>query len=65
VCFQTSDGGPECFKDMKVGVFKEIVPMGMDPDVISYQLAGKIICWYYPNAYECIINCILCVCTVV
>ncbi|XP_056295033.1 thiosulfate sulfurtransferase/rhodanese-like domain-containing protein 2 [Pseudoliparis swirei] len=39
--FKTSDGGPECFKDMKVGVYKEIVPMGMDPDVISYQLAGE------------------------
>uniref|UniRef100_A0A8C2ZTA2 Thiosulfate sulfurtransferase/rhodanese-like domain-containing protein 2 n=2 Tax=Cyclopterus lumpus TaxID=8103 RepID=A0A8C2ZTA2_CYCLU len=38
--FKTSDGGPECFKDMRVGVHKEIVPMGMDPDVISYQLAG-------------------------
>ncbi|KAM6952175.1 thiosulfate sulfurtransferase/rhodanese-like domain-containing protein 2 isoform 1-T1 [Lycodopsis pacificus] len=38
--FKTSDGGAECFKDLKVGVYKEIVPMGMDPDVISYQLAG-------------------------
>ncbi|XP_077387378.1 thiosulfate sulfurtransferase/rhodanese-like domain-containing protein 2 isoform X2 [Festucalex cinctus] len=38
--FKTSDGGPECFTDLKVGVFKEIVPMGLDPDVLSYQLAG-------------------------
>ncbi|KAM9835108.1 thiosulfate sulfurtransferase/rhodanese-like domain-containing protein 2 isoform X2 [Syngnathus typhle] len=39
--FKTSDGGPECFTDLKVGVFKEIVPMGLDPDVISYHLAGN------------------------
>ncbi|XP_037635165.1 thiosulfate sulfurtransferase/rhodanese-like domain-containing protein 2 [Sebastes umbrosus] len=38
--FKTSDGGAECFKDLRVGVYKEIVPMGMDPDVMSYQLAG-------------------------
>ncbi|XP_077433800.1 thiosulfate sulfurtransferase/rhodanese-like domain-containing protein 2 [Vanacampus margaritifer] len=38
--FKTSNGGPECFTDLKVGVFKEIVPMGLDPDVLSYQLAG-------------------------
>ncbi|XP_034454980.1 thiosulfate sulfurtransferase/rhodanese-like domain-containing protein 2 [Hippoglossus hippoglossus] len=38
--FKTSDGGAECFTDLRVGVYKEIVPMGVDPDVISYQLAG-------------------------
>ncbi|XP_005807854.2 thiosulfate sulfurtransferase/rhodanese-like domain-containing protein 2 [Xiphophorus maculatus] len=38
--FKTSDGGAECFTDLKVGVFKEIVPMGMDPDAVSYKLAG-------------------------
>uniref|UniRef100_A0A3P8RQ87 Thiosulfate sulfurtransferase/rhodanese-like domain-containing protein 2 n=1 Tax=Amphiprion percula TaxID=161767 RepID=A0A3P8RQ87_AMPPE len=38
--FKTSDGGAECFTDLKVRVYKEIVPMGVDPDVISYQLAG-------------------------
>ncbi|XP_069025588.1 thiosulfate sulfurtransferase/rhodanese-like domain-containing protein 2 isoform X1 [Embiotoca jacksoni] len=38
--FKASDGGAECFADLKVGVYKEIVPMGVDPDVISYQLAG-------------------------
>ncbi|XP_047441702.1 thiosulfate sulfurtransferase/rhodanese-like domain-containing protein 2 [Mugil cephalus] len=38
--FKTSDGGAECFTNLKVGVYKEIVPMGVDPDVISYQLAG-------------------------
>lgn len=42
VCVQTSEGGAECFKDMTVGVYKEIVPMGMDPDVLSYQLAGTV-----------------------
>ncbi|KAM9377680.1 thiosulfate sulfurtransferase/rhodanese-like domain-containing protein 2 isoform 2-T2 [Pholidichthys leucotaenia] len=36
----SSDGGAECFTDLKVGVYKEIVPMGVDPDVVSYQLAG-------------------------
>uniref|UniRef100_UPI0037E8CA98 thiosulfate sulfurtransferase/rhodanese-like domain-containing protein 2 isoform X2 n=1 Tax=Semicossyphus pulcher TaxID=241346 RepID=UPI0037E8CA98 len=38
--FKTSDGGVECFTDLRVGVYKEIVPMGVDPDVISYRLAG-------------------------
>ncbi|KAM3613060.1 uncharacterized protein V6R79_019536 [Siganus canaliculatus] len=38
--FKTSDGGAECFTDLKVGVYKEIVPMGVDPDAVSYQLAG-------------------------
>ncbi|XP_070818785.1 thiosulfate sulfurtransferase/rhodanese-like domain-containing protein 2 [Chaetodon trifascialis] len=38
--FKTSDGGAECFTDLRVGVYKEIVPMGVDPDVLSYRLAG-------------------------
>ncbi|XP_061582100.1 thiosulfate sulfurtransferase/rhodanese-like domain-containing protein 2 [Cololabis saira] len=38
--FKASDGGAECFTELKVGVYREIVPMGVDPDVISYQLAG-------------------------
>uniref|UniRef100_A0A3Q2Z3U1 Rhodanese domain-containing protein n=1 Tax=Hippocampus comes TaxID=109280 RepID=A0A3Q2Z3U1_HIPCM len=38
--FKTSDGGPECFTELKVGVFEEIVPIGLDPDVLSYHLAG-------------------------
>ncbi|KAM3866957.1 thiosulfate sulfurtransferase/rhodanese-like domain-containing protein 2 [Diretmus argenteus] len=38
--FKTSDGGAECFSGLRVGVYKEIVPMGVDPDVISYRLAG-------------------------
>ncbi|XP_003978161.2 thiosulfate sulfurtransferase/rhodanese-like domain-containing protein 2 isoform X1 [Takifugu rubripes] len=38
--FKTSDGGAKCFPDLRVGVYKEIVPMGVDPAVLSYQLAG-------------------------
>ncbi|MBN3305601.1 TSTD2 protein, partial [Amia calva] len=38
--FKTSEGGAHCFPDLKVGVFKEIVPMGVDPDLLSYRLAG-------------------------
>ncbi|XP_056899490.1 thiosulfate sulfurtransferase/rhodanese-like domain-containing protein 2 isoform X2 [Takifugu flavidus] len=38
--FKTSDGGAKCFTDLRVGVYKEIVPMGVDPAVLSYQLAG-------------------------
>lgn len=38
---QTSEGGAKCFGDLKVGVYKEIVPMGVDPDIISYKLAGR------------------------
>ncbi|CAL9706639.1 unnamed protein product [Knipowitschia caucasica] len=35
-----SPGGAECFTELKVGVYREIVPMGVDPQVLSYQLAG-------------------------
>ncbi|XP_067238156.1 thiosulfate sulfurtransferase/rhodanese-like domain-containing protein 2 [Chanodichthys erythropterus] len=38
--FKKSEGGAECFSDLKVGVYKEIVPIGVDPDIISYRLAG-------------------------
>nr|XP_020449688.1 thiosulfate sulfurtransferase/rhodanese-like domain-containing protein 2 isoform X1 [Monopterus albus] len=38
--FKISDGGAECFTDLRVRVYKEIVPMGVDPDVISYRHAG-------------------------
>lgn len=40
VCVQTSDGGAECFTDLRVGVYKEIVPMGVDPALLSHRLAG-------------------------
>lgn len=38
--FKTSSGGAECFTDLRVGIYKEIVPMGVDPGVISYERAG-------------------------
>lgn len=38
--FKKSEGGADCFLDLRVGVYKEIVPMGVDPDAISYRLAG-------------------------
>ncbi|XP_052429911.1 thiosulfate sulfurtransferase/rhodanese-like domain-containing protein 2 isoform X1 [Carassius gibelio] len=38
--FKKSEGGAACFSDLKVGVYKEIVPMGVDPAIISYRLAG-------------------------
>ncbi|XP_056625520.1 thiosulfate sulfurtransferase/rhodanese-like domain-containing protein 2 [Triplophysa dalaica] len=38
--FKKSEGGAECFSDLRVGVYKEIVPMGVNPDIISYRLAG-------------------------
>lgn len=42
VCVQSSDGGAECFSGLKVGVYEEIVPMGVNPDILSYQLAGTL-----------------------
>ncbi|XP_010898736.1 thiosulfate sulfurtransferase/rhodanese-like domain-containing protein 2 [Esox lucius] len=38
--FKTSSGGAECFSNLRVGVYKEIVPMGVDPVALSYRLAG-------------------------
>ncbi|KAK6493948.1 thiosulfate sulfurtransferase/rhodanese-like domain-containing protein 2 isoform X1 [Huso huso] len=38
--FKSSDGGSYCFPELRVGVYKEIVPMGVDPDKLSYKLAG-------------------------
>ncbi|KAL2089121.1 hypothetical protein ACEWY4_016020 [Coilia grayii] len=38
--FKRSEGGSQCFSELRVGVYKEIVPMGVDPSVISYRLAG-------------------------
>ncbi|XP_016327752.1 thiosulfate sulfurtransferase/rhodanese-like domain-containing protein 2 [Sinocyclocheilus anshuiensis] len=38
--FKKSEGGAACFSDLKVGVYKEIVPMGVDPAIVSYRLAG-------------------------
>lgn len=41
VFMQTSDGGAKCFTDLRVGVYKEIVPMGVNPEVITYESAGN------------------------
>ncbi|XP_078252147.1 thiosulfate sulfurtransferase/rhodanese-like domain-containing protein 2 isoform X2 [Rhinoraja longicauda] len=38
--FKRSAGGAHCFQDLRVGVFKEVVPMGVDPEEISYKDAG-------------------------
>ncbi|KAJ0050001.1 hypothetical protein NL108_009964 [Boleophthalmus pectinirostris] len=38
--FKTSAGGAECFTELRVGVYREIVPMGVDPQLVSYRLAG-------------------------
>ncbi|KAM5193976.1 thiosulfate sulfurtransferase/rhodanese-like domain-containing protein 2 [Mantella aurantiaca] len=35
--FKTSEGGARCFPDLRVGVFQEIVPMGVDPHKVSYK----------------------------
>ncbi|CAH2293663.1 thiosulfate sulfurtransferase rhodanese-like domain-containing 2 [Pelobates cultripes] len=35
--FKTSDGGAQCFPDLRVGIFQEIVPMGIDPLQVSYK----------------------------
>eukprot|EP00079_Xenopus_tropicalis_P024866 XP_012817923.1 PREDICTED: thiosulfate sulfurtransferase/rhodanese-like domain-containing protein 2 isoform X1 [Xenopus tropicalis] len=35
--FKTSDGGAHCFPDLRVGVFQEIVPMGIEPQKVSYK----------------------------
>uniref|UniRef100_UPI00398F8D48 thiosulfate sulfurtransferase/rhodanese-like domain-containing protein 2 n=1 Tax=Pristiophorus japonicus TaxID=55135 RepID=UPI00398F8D48 len=38
--FKRSAGGAHCFRDLRVGVFKEVVPMGVDPEKVSYKDAG-------------------------
>ncbi|XP_064294533.1 thiosulfate sulfurtransferase/rhodanese-like domain-containing protein 2 isoform X2 [Phalacrocorax carbo] len=38
--FKSSAGGAHCFPDLRVGVFKEIVPMGIDPKILSYKETG-------------------------
>ncbi len=52
---QKSEGGAACFSDLKVGVYKEIVPMGVDPDMISSRLAGKRNTY---NLLDTLYNCI-------
>ncbi|XP_021235662.1 thiosulfate sulfurtransferase/rhodanese-like domain-containing protein 2 [Numida meleagris] len=38
--FKSSAGGAHCFPDLRVGVFKEIVPLGIDPKEVSYKETG-------------------------
>uniref|UniRef100_T1DKN6 Thiosulfate sulfurtransferase/rhodanese-like domain-containing protein 2 n=1 Tax=Crotalus horridus TaxID=35024 RepID=T1DKN6_CROHD len=38
--FKTSVGGAHCFPDLRIGVFEEIVPMGIHPEKISYKETG-------------------------
>ncbi|XP_035281864.1 thiosulfate sulfurtransferase/rhodanese-like domain-containing protein 2 isoform X1 [Anguilla anguilla] len=38
--FKRSEGGADSFTDLKVGLYKEIVPMGVDPDTVSFRQAG-------------------------
>ncbi|XP_064147769.1 thiosulfate sulfurtransferase/rhodanese-like domain-containing protein 2 isoform X2 [Loxodonta africana] len=39
--FKTSKGGAHCFPELRVGVFEEIVPMGISPSKISYKKPGE------------------------
>ncbi|XP_076996098.1 thiosulfate sulfurtransferase/rhodanese-like domain-containing protein 2 isoform X2 [Tamandua tetradactyla] len=38
--FKTSRGGAHCFPELRVGVFEEIVPLGISPSQISYKKPG-------------------------
>ncbi|XP_069092646.1 thiosulfate sulfurtransferase/rhodanese-like domain-containing protein 2 [Pleurodeles waltl] len=38
--FKSSNGGVCCFPDLRVGVFQEIVPMGIDPEKVAYKEKG-------------------------
>ncbi|XP_029426581.1 thiosulfate sulfurtransferase/rhodanese-like domain-containing protein 2 isoform X2 [Nannospalax galili] len=38
--FKSSKGGAHCFPELRVGVFEEIVPMGISPSKISYKKPG-------------------------
>ncbi|EMP37558.1 Thiosulfate sulfurtransferase/rhodanese-like domain-containing protein 2 [Chelonia mydas] len=38
--FKSSAGGAHCFPDFRVGVFEEIVPMGINPNKVSYKETG-------------------------
>ncbi|NXS08247.1 TSTD2 protein, partial [Neodrepanis coruscans] len=39
--FKSSAGGAHCFPDLRIGVFQEIVPMGIDPKIVSYKETGN------------------------
>ncbi|XP_019346245.1 thiosulfate sulfurtransferase/rhodanese-like domain-containing protein 2 isoform X3 [Alligator mississippiensis] len=38
--FKSSAGGAHCFPGLRVDVFEEIVPMGIDPNKVSYKETG-------------------------
>ncbi|XP_058158615.1 thiosulfate sulfurtransferase/rhodanese-like domain-containing protein 2 isoform X2 [Dasypus novemcinctus] len=38
--FKTSSGGAHCFPGLRVGVFEEIVPLGISPRQLSYKQPG-------------------------
>eukprot|EP00073_Rattus_norvegicus_P023968 XP_006238154.1 PREDICTED: thiosulfate sulfurtransferase/rhodanese-like domain-containing protein 2 isoform X4 [Rattus norvegicus] len=38
--FKSSKGGSHCFPELRVGVFEEIVPMGISPSEVSYKNPG-------------------------
>lgn len=38
--FKSSKGGSHCFPELRVGVFEEIVPMGISPSQVSYKKPG-------------------------
>ncbi|KAL8202859.1 UNVERIFIED_CONTAM: thiosulfate sulfurtransferase (rhodanese)-like domain-containing protein 2 [Gekko kuhli] len=38
--FKTSAGGAQCFPDLRIGVFEEIVPLGISPKRVSYKETG-------------------------
>ncbi|KAH0503789.1 Thiosulfate sulfurtransferase/rhodanese-like domain-containing protein 2 [Microtus ochrogaster] len=38
--FKSSKGGAHCFPELRVGVFEEIVPMGISPSQVSYKNPG-------------------------
>uniref|UniRef100_UPI00358F9A50 thiosulfate sulfurtransferase/rhodanese-like domain-containing protein 2 isoform X2 n=1 Tax=Myxine glutinosa TaxID=7769 RepID=UPI00358F9A50 len=38
--FKRSAGGTECFQELRVGIYQELVPLGIDPCLVSYKDAG-------------------------
>ncbi|XP_037706881.1 thiosulfate sulfurtransferase/rhodanese-like domain-containing protein 2 isoform X2 [Choloepus didactylus] len=38
--FKTSRGGAHCFPELRVGVYEEIVPLGISPSQLSYKKPG-------------------------
>ena len=43
-----SEGGAKSFGEgLKVGIYKEAVPMGVDPSEVSFLHAGKFVCFVF------------------